>query len=110
MSDDASFDLSALLDAADRALYSAKARGRNCVELATSTAAFPSMSHSGMLSSAVNSATAMGLVYRDIDQSRSDITRALLEVKYRAPPIGTPSHEGGPDRRNVNPDVFDAGV
>jgi len=107
MSDDASFDLSALLDAADRALYSAKARGRNCVELATSTAAFPSMSHSGMLSSA---ATAMGLVYRDIDQSRSHITRALLEVKYRAPPIGTPSHEGGPDRRNVNPDVFDAGV
>ena len=55
MSDDASFDLSALLDTADRALYSAKALGRNRVELATNTAAFPSMYHSGALSSAVNS-------------------------------------------------------
>ena len=25
-------------------------------------------------------------------------------------PIGSPSHEGGPHRRNVNLDVFDAGV
>ena len=55
MSDDASFDLSALLDAADRALYSAKARGRNRVELATNATVFPSMNHSGVLSSAVNS-------------------------------------------------------
>jgi diguanylate cyclase (GGDEF)-like protein len=37
ISDDASFDLSALLDAADQALYRAKALRRNRVELSTSS-------------------------------------------------------------------------
>ena len=54
MSDDARLDLSALLDAADQALYCAKALGRNRVELATNAAAFPSVNRSGVLSSAVN--------------------------------------------------------
>ena len=38
ISDDESFDLSTLLDAADRALYRAKARGGNRVELSTHSA------------------------------------------------------------------------
>ena len=42
-SDDASFDLSALLVAADQALYRAKALGRNRVELWTHSAAMPPM-------------------------------------------------------------------
>ena len=54
--------------------------------------------------------TAMSLVSRNIDQSSRDIARAFLEVQYRASPIGSPSHESGPHRRNVNLDVFDAGV
>ena len=55
MSDDANFDLSALLDAADQALYCAKALGRNRVEVAINAAAFPSVNRTGVLSSAVNS-------------------------------------------------------
>ena len=51
-----------------------------------------------------------GLVYRDIDQSSSDIARAFLEIQYRASPIRSPSHEGGRHCRDVNLDVFDAGV
>ena len=54
--------------------------------------------------------TAMSLVSRNIDQSSRDIARAFLEVQYRASPIGSPSHESGCHRRNVNLDVFDAGV
>jgi diguanylate cyclase (GGDEF)-like protein len=42
ISDDATFDLSALLDAADRALYCAKALGRNRVELLTHPPQSPS--------------------------------------------------------------------
>ncbi len=41
ISDDESFDLSALLDAADQALYRAKALGGNRVELSTHSAAMP---------------------------------------------------------------------
>ena len=41
-SDDASFDLSALLTAADQALYRAKALGRNRVELSTLSQRSPS--------------------------------------------------------------------
>ena len=42
ISDDESFDLSALLDAADQALYRAKALGRNRVELSTHSPQSPS--------------------------------------------------------------------
>jgi hypothetical protein len=59
---------------------------------------------------ALNRCTAMGLVYRDIDQSSGDVARAFLEIQYQASPIGSPSHKGGPHWRNVNLDVFDAGV
>jgi diguanylate cyclase (GGDEF)-like protein len=41
-SDDASFDLSALLTAADQALYRAKALGRNRIELSTLSPQSPS--------------------------------------------------------------------
>jgi diguanylate cyclase (GGDEF)-like protein len=51
ISDNASFDLSALLDAADGALYRAKALGRNRVELSTHLAALRSTQPSAVLSS-----------------------------------------------------------
>jgi diguanylate cyclase (GGDEF)-like protein len=54
ISDDVNFDLSALLDAADQALYSAKALGRNRVEPSTRSAARP-MKLRTVLSSGVNS-------------------------------------------------------
>jgi diguanylate cyclase (GGDEF)-like protein len=53
--DDAGFDLSALLDAADQALYCAKVLGRNRVELSTHSAALRSMKQRAVLSSTVNS-------------------------------------------------------
>src|ERR1700722_20574625 len=64
----------------------------------------PAQSHCAIID------TAMSLVSRNIDQSSRDIARAFLEVQYRASPIGSPSHESGCHRRNVNLDVFDAGV
>jgi diguanylate cyclase (GGDEF)-like protein len=53
MSDDASFGLSALLDAADQALYRGKTLGRNRVELSTCSAAVPPMKDRVVLSSTI---------------------------------------------------------
>ena len=55
ISENASSDLSALLDAADQALYCAKALGRNRVELSTHSAALRSMKQRAVFSSTVNS-------------------------------------------------------